>query len=395
MNEFDFETPIDRHGTNCIKWDRAGGRFQEKDVLPLWIADTDFACPPAVQEAIRSRNEHPIYGYGMTPPEFYANFMNWFHDRHEVAIKKEWIQVGTGVVTAVSYAVQTLTVPGDRVLIQTPVYDPFAAVVNGTGRALVCSPLIFKDNTYIMDYEALEEEFRSGVRLMILCNPHNPVGRVWTVEELERLAELCLKYHVYLVSDEIHADFGLFGHSYVSALRLPELYPLLVCCLAPGKTFNISGLAISATVIPDKDLHEQISRQLRSAWLINPSLLGLEAAAAAYGQGSDWMDGQIRYLEGNSRLVTGRLAADAPHIHPAVHEGTFMMWLDFSDFSMPDDDLSAEIVHTWKLGMNEGWHYGRGGEHHMRLNIGCSRILLNEALNRLTAMHRAHFAVEG
>lgn len=394
MRYYDFDTPVDRRGSSCIKWDVGPRRQQEPDLIPLSIADTDFCCPPQVTEAILKRCGHPLFGYSVPPEEFYTGITRWFETRHHVSIEKEWIRAGGGVVTAVSYAVQALTEPGDQVLIQTPVYDPFPSVVCGTGRVLVESPLIARNNTYEMDFEDLEQKFRSGVRLMILCNPHNPVGRVWREAELRQLAELCMKCHVYVVSDEIHCDFGLFGHSYTSVLSVPELHPLAVCCISPAKSFNLAGLSVSATVIPDAGIHARMTECFRSAWLINNNVLSLAAAAAAYTFGGEWMDAQLSYLEGSSRLVTERLSKEAPHIVPAVHEGTFLMWLDFRDFGMKDEELTQELVHIWKLGMNDGWHYGTGGEGHMRLNIGCSRTLLNTVLDRLVQMHATHFPPE-
>lgn len=391
MVTFDFDTPIDRRGSSCIKWDIGPKRNQEPELIPLSIADTDFACPPQVTEAIVKRCQHPVFGYSVAPQDFFTSIIGWFEQRHHVHFEKDWIRPGGGVVTAVSYAIQTLTSPGDQVLIQTPVYDPFPAVTQGTGRVLVESPLISRNNTYEMNFADLERKFQGGVRLMILCNPHNPVGRVWTREELQQLAQLCVRYHVYVVSDEIHCDFGLFGHSYTSILAFPEMHPLAVCCIAPGKSFNLAGLAVSATVIPDPEINAKMNARFRSAWLINNNVLSIAATTAAYTCGGEWMDQQIAYLEGSSRMITERLAREAPHIVPAVHEGTFLMWLNFRDFGLSGEELSRELVHTWKLGMNEGWHYGTGGEGYMRLNIGCSRQLLDTVVDRLVQMHHAHF----
>lgn len=386
-----FDSPPSRAGTCCIKWDRASGKFQQDGVLPLWIADTDFACPPAVLKALNTRCAHPILGYSFAPETFYTGIQQWFETRHGLTVPRSWIHPACGVVTSVSYAVQALTKPGDQVLIQTPVYDPFAAVVTGTGRTLVESPLVCREGHYEMDFEGLETAFAGGVAMMILCNPHNPVGRVWTRAELARLAALCVQYHVYVVSDEIHCDFVFPGHPFTSILAFPELYPLAVACIAPGKSFNLSGLSVSANLIPDPEVDRRLTEALRSAWLINPNALGLEAAAAAYTDGGPWMDAQLAYLAGNIRLVQDRLAAEAPHIIPAPHEGTFLMWLNFRAFGLDNEALSRELVHTWGLGMNEGWHYGTGGDGYMRLNVGCTRALLNEALDRLAAMDRAHF----
>lgn len=391
MNQpFDFDTPIDRTGTHCIKWDRRQGKFNEEQVLPLWIADTDFACPSQVTEAITKRCSHPVFGYSFPSDQYFTSIMDWFWKRHGLALEKSWIRPACGVVTSISYCVQALTEPGDQVLIQPPVYDPFQAVIAGAGRKVVENPLVHKDNTYTMDFAHLEQAFQKGVKMMVLCNPHNPVGRVWTRDEITRLVKLCAQYQVYLVSDEIHCDIGLFGNRCTSVLSVPEGRPWTISCIAPGKTFNVSGLAISSLLVPDPDVSDRINARLRSAWLINPSVVALEASAAAYAYGSDWLDAQLSYLEDNARLVTDRLAAEAPSIIPAKLEGTFLMWLDFKAFGLTDQALAQELVHTWHLGLNDGPHFGTGGEGFMRMNIGCSRSLLNQALDNLVRMHQAH-----
>lgn len=390
-DKFCFDSPPSRAGSCCLKWDRRQGKFQEADVLPLWIADTDFPCPPAALEALAARCAHPILGYSFAPEAFYTGILDWFRTRHDLTLQRSWVRPACGVVTSISYAIQALTKPGDRVLIQPPVYDPFAAVIAGTGRTVTESPLLCREGRYEMDFDGLEAAFAAGVRMMILCNPHNPVGRVWTRTELARLTALCVRYQVYLVSDEIHCDFTFSGHRYTSILAFPEIHPLAVVCIAPGKSFNLSGLSVSATLIPDPQVDQRLTEQLRTAWLINPNVLGLEAAAAAYTHGGPWMDAQLAYLEENIRLVQTRLAAEAPHIVPACHEGTFLMWLNFRDFGLDNETLSRELVHTWHLGMNEGWHYGAGGDGYMRLNVGCTHAVLHQALDRLAAMDRAHF----
>lgn len=389
--EYDFDKPVCRKGTNCIKWDRSRGKFQEEDLLPLWIADTDFNCPKEVTEAIKTRCGHPIFGYSFPSEEYYTSIINWFAARHSLALDKDWIRACCGVVTSISYSIQALTKPGDKVLIQTPVYDPFQAVIESTGRRVAENPLIYTGHTYKIDFDGLEEEFKGGVRLMVFCNPHNPVGRVWTPDEISRIVSLCRRYQVYLVSDEIHCDIELFGSRYTSVLSIPDSHPVAVSCVAPGKTFNISGLGISSMLIPNQEIHQKIFSKLRSAWLLNPSVLSMEASAAAYTHGFGWLDAQLDYIESNARLVSERLAVSAPNIRPAVLEGTFLMWLDFNSFNMTDDSLHQELVHTWHLGLNDGNHYGTGGYGFMRMNIGCSRKLLSQALDRLIQMHEVHF----
>ncbi len=388
---YDFDREICRKGTNSVKWDRCGSKFGETGLLPLWIADTDFSVPPEITEAAARRLEHPVFGYSVPPEEYYASIISWFQKRHRLNLEKDWITAGSGVITSISYSIQALTEPGDKILIQTPVYDPFLTIITGTGRTAAASPLLPGNGTYEMDMEDLENHFRNGVKMMILCNPHNPVGRVWRKEELQELARLCRKYHVYVVSDEIHCDFAMFGHSFTSVLAFPEIHDLAVSCISPGKSFNLSGLCVSSMVIPDPKIRERIQAKLRSAWLLHPDILAMEMSAAAYRYGSAWMDAQLAYLEQNSLLVRERLKEEAPRIRPAVHEGTFLMWLDFREFSLSQQELTSELIHTRRLGLNDGSTYGQEGNGYMRINIGCTRNLLNQALDRLVQMEHEHF----
>ena len=389
--EYQFGTPISRIGTNCIKWDRCKGKFKEDNVLPLWIADTDFACPQEVTAAISRRMEHPIFGYSFPGSEYFTSIMDWFSARHGISLERNWIRCCSGVVTSISYAIQALTNPGDQVLIQPPVYDPFQAVIKGTGRTVVENPLIYADHTYTMDFAGLEQAFLNGVKMMVFCNPHNPVGRVWTKEEITRLVQLCARYEIWLVSDEIHCDIELFGNRYTSVLAVPEGHGCTIACIAPGKTFNLSGLAVSSMVIPNQEINDRIGSQLRTAWLINPSVLGMEASAAAYTCGGPWLDAQLAYLEDNARLVMKRLSEEAPSIVPAKLEGTFLMWLDFRSYGLTDEELENELIHTWHVGFNGGSHFGTGGEGFMRMNIGCHRKVLSQVLDSLASMHQSHF----
>lgn len=335
--------------------------------------------------------EHPIFGYSFPDSRYFTSIMDWFSTRHGVSLEKEWIRCCGGVVTSISYAIQALTEPGDPILIQPPVYDPFQAVIRGTGRTVVENPLLCENHTYLIDFDGLEQAFREGVKMMIFCNPHNPVGRVWSREEIIRLVKLCVQYQVWLVSDEIHCDIELFGSRYTSVLAIPEGHSRAISCIAPGKTFNLSGLGISSMVIPDPQANAQIGTRLRSAWLINPSVLAIEASIAAYTSGAPWLDAQIAYLEDNVRLVLNRLSSEAPSIAVSKPEGTFLMWLDFRAYGLTDEELENELIHTWHLGFNGGSHFGSGGEGYMRMNIGCHRDVLNQALDHLAGMHRSHF----
>ena len=363
----EFDRVIDRKGTSCIKWDRGGAKFQtDRELLPLWIADTDFRAPPAVMEAIAARTGHGIFGYSFCGRDYAEAVCDWLGRRHGLTVEWEWVSATTGVVTAMYFAVLALTEVGDQVMTLTPIYDPFYAVVKNTGRTLVRCPLLRQEDTYRLDLAAMEEGFRQGVKVLLFCNPHNPTGRVWTREELACVARLCKQYDVRLISDEIHGDFALFGHRYTSFLALEEIHDRLVMCSSAGKSFNLAGLGTAHTIIPNPDIREAVDGALRGAW----------------------MDEQRAYLEENSRFVRAYFQQHLPRVQLARHEGTFLMWMDFSCFDLPGGTLCQELAKQCGVGLGSGAVYAKEYGQFVRMNIGCARSILERACQALGERYR-------
>ena len=384
----DFDVLVDRRGTSSIKWDRAKGKFHtEKDIIPLWIADTDFHAPVEVKEAIQRRADHGVFGYTFAMQDYLESVAGWYRRQHALDVKTEWVCPTYGVVTALYFSILALTEPGDPVMIHTPAYDPFFAIVKNTGRTLVRSPLIHRDNSYHMDFADMEEKMKKGVKLLILCNPHNPTGRVWSREEMSEVVRLCRKYDVYLDSDEIHGDLALFGNTCISALEFPEIYDKRSVYTAPGKTFGLAGMIASNLLIPDSGIRDKINGKLRGAWIMSPNIFGLEAAKAAYDHGTEWLKAEKGYLEGNSRFVTEYIKNHMPKAQVTKHEGTYLMWIDLSCLGL-GDDLYRTLVEECGVGFGEGAQYGEEGKGFVRVNIGCARELLEKALEGVAQLYQ-------
>ncbi len=389
MADFDFDTPIDRTGTLSNKWDRAGERFHTRTpLLPFSVADTDFACPPCVMDALRHRLEHPIFGYSSAGPEFYQAACGWMERRHQIRLEPAWLWATTGIITGLAFALRTVTSPGDRVLTFTPVYNPFFYIVESAGLELVECPMTHTAGHYALDLNAAERAFRSGIRAVLFCNPHNPTGRVWSREELQELVNLCVQYGVYLISDEAHADYALFGNRYTPIAAFPELHERAVSCIAANKTFNIPGLSAAILVIPDAALKERVEEALRGVWINTPNILGIVASTAGFSQGDDWLDSQLAYLENNSRFLRTFAAEHLPHIQIADHEGTYLMWMDCSCFGMPMGELSSLLADQYGVGLPDGSIYRGDGDRHLRINIGCARSLLQQGLEDIVPLYQ-------
>ncbi len=384
---YDFSIPVDRRNTSSIKWDRAKGKFHtDKDIIPLWIADVDFESPKEVKEALIHRAEHGVYGYTFAMSDYLQSVAGWYQREYGLDVKPEWVCPTYGVVTALYFSILALTEPGDPIMVNTPIYDPFYAIVRNTGRTLVESPLIHRDNSYFLDFEDMEEKMKQGVKMLIFCNPHNPTGRVWTRKEMKKVVDLCNKYNVYLDSDEIHGDLALFGHPYISALEFPEVYDKLSVYTAPGKTFGLAGMIASNLLIPDENVRTAIDGKLRGAWIMSPNIFGLVATQAAYDHGSEWLKEEKAYLEGNSRFVTEYIEKYMPQVQVTKHEGTYLMWIDFSCLGL-GDDLYHTLVEECRVGFGEGAQYGEAGKNFVRVNIGCSRELLEKALESVRKLY--------
>jgi cysteine-S-conjugate beta-lyase len=380
---YNFDQTITRSGTSSVKYDLRKAIFGREDVIPMWVADMDFAVPPFVTEAVRKRAEHPVYGYSIIPGSYYDAVISWQKNRHGWDISKEWVMFSPGVVTGLNMLVQAFTVPGDKVIVQPPVYFPFFSCVENNGRKLVLNQLVEKDGEYTIDFDDLEQKMKEGARMMIFCSPHNPVSRCWRREELERIAKMCLEHDVLLVSDEIHGDlvFSPYRHVPLSSIS-EEIAQNTVTCIAPSKTFNLAGLFTSSLIIPNESLRKKFAVTQEKLHL-SPNIFGITAAEAAYREGGPWLDELLVYLKSNSDLVKDFLTLNMPAIKLSPVEATYLLWLDFRKLGIPDAELKKLLIEKAGLGFVEGSTFGRGGEGFQRMNIACPKDILLIALERL------------
>lgn len=381
--DYDFDLIMERRGTNCVKWDGLVDRYGEKDLLPFWVADMDFAVAEPIQKAIIDRVQHPIYGYTQVAPSVFEAIISWLDRRHGWHVQPEWIDFTTGVVNALNLIINTYTLPGDKILVQPPVYAPFFNSVLNNGRQVVYNPLIQTDSSYTMDLGDLESKIDSRTKMLILCNPHNPVGRVWSKKELQQLAEVCLKHDLLMVSDEIHSDFIYTGYKHVPLASLsPEIAENTITCMAPSKTFNLAGLATSFVVIPSKQLRRLFRNTLQNVGVSN-AFLGVTALEAAYRHGEGWLEELLIYLEENRDLVKDFLEKQVPGIKMKKPQGTYLTWLDCRGLAVEENDLQDFFIDKADIVVNDGKWFGPNGKGFVRFNIGCPRPLLQEGLCRM------------
>lgn len=385
--QYDFDTPIDRTHTWSIKHDFKKENGKADDILPLWVADMDFRSPDSVVEALKKAVDHGIFGYSRADESYFDAVAAWYQKRHHLTLQPEWMTCTPGIVFALSIAVRAFTQEGDAVLIQPPVYHPFSRAILRNKRTLVENPLVLKDGHYEMDLEELEQKvLDEHVKLMILCNPHNPVGRVWTREELIALADICLRHHVYVISDEIHGDFVWQGHEQTPYASISEeacLHSMM--CTAPSKTFNLAGMATSNLFIPDPEMRRKFRSELLDVGQENMNRLGLFACRAAYEGGGEWLDQLIGYLAGNLALVRDFCKNRVPQIQLVEPEGTYLAWLDCRELGMTDDELMAFFSNEAKVWLDPGTHSGEQGSGFMRFNLGSSRSVIAQALDQIEA----------
>ena len=385
--QYDFDTPIDRTHTWSIKHDFKKENGKADDILPLWVADMDFRSPDSVVEALKKAVDHGIFGYSRADESYFDAVAAWYQKRHHLTLQPEWMTCTPGIVFALSIAVRAFTQEGDAVLIQPPVYHPFSRAILRNKRTLVENPLVLKDGHYEMDLEELEQKvLDEHVKLMILCNPHNPVGRVWTREELTALADICLRHHVYVISDEIHGDFVWQGHEQTPYASISEeacLHSMM--CTAPSKTFNLAGMATSNLFIPDPEMRRKFRSELLDVGQENMNRLGLFACRAAYEGGGEWLDQLIGYLAGNLALVRDFCKNRVPQIQLVEPEGTYLAWLDCRELGMTDDELMAFFSDEAKVWLDPGTHSGEQGSGFMRFNLGSSRSVIAQALGQIEA----------
>ena len=385
--QYDFDTPIDRTHTWSIKHDFKKENGKADDILPLWVADMDFRSPDSVVEALKKAVDHGIFGYSRADESYFDAVAAWYQKRHHLTLQPEWMTCTPGIVFALTIAVRAFTQEGDAVLIQPPVYHPFSRAILRNKRTLVENPLVLKDGHYEMDLEDLEQKvLDEHVKLMILCNPHNPVGRVWTREELTALADICLRHHVYVISDEIHGDFVWQGHEQTPYASISEeacLHSMM--CTAPSKTFNLAGMATSNLFIPDPEMRRKFRSELLDVGQENMNRLGLFACRAAYEGGGEWLDQLIGYLAGNLALVRDFCKNRVPQIQLVEPEGTYLAWLDCRELGMTDDELMAFFSDDAKVWLDPGTHSGEQGSGFMRFNLGSSRSVIAQALDQIEA----------
>jgi cysteine-S-conjugate beta-lyase len=389
--KYDFDTVVDRRGTNSVKYDLSGRIFGREDVLPMWVADMDFPVAGFILDAISQRLTHPFLGYTFRSDQFSASVASWLHRRHGWKVGTETIGFSPGIVPALNMCVMEFTDPGDRVVVQPPVYFPFFTAISNHRREVVYNQLVKRDHRYEMDLDHLETLFRDGVKLFLLCNPHNPVGRAWSLEELQQLAVLCVKYNVLVISDEIHSDLLLFGNHHIPFASLgSEIADLTLTCVAPSKTFNLAGLYTSVVIATNPLIKERYDKILDAMHVGGDNILGQVAFQAAYESGDEWLDQLIVYLEKNYDGLCSVLNEAVPDLLISPLEATYLTWLDFSFMQLNDKKLTDFIIHRAGLGLNDGPMFGPGGSQHMRLNIATPAVILMEGAGRLaTAIQEA------
>lgn len=382
--KYDFDEVVDRRNTESVKWDMLNATFDTDDVLPMWVADMDFPIPQEIVDAVSGRAKHPVYGYTQRGRSYYETIRYWLKTKHNWDIKKEWLASTPGVVSAIAIAVNAFTEPGDKVLVQPPVYHPFYTSIEGNGRKLVTNPLKNNDGFYTMDFEDMEEKLKNGVKMFVLCSPHNPVGRVWNKDELTKVSELCLKYNVLMISDEIHSDLVYGGCEHISAAAISEDIALnTITCMAPSKTFNIAGLCTSYVIIPDEKKHEQFDKKVESLGIGTGNVFGITALEEAYLSGEEWLTEILQYLDCNADYLTDFINRRINGIKVRKPQGTYLAWLDCRDLGLSNEKLKNFFVYKAKVGLNEGIMFGPEGEGFFRLNFGCPRSILKEGLERI------------
>ena len=378
---YDFDTLVDRRGTGSLKWDIQPGE------LPMWVADMDFQTAPEVRQALEERVAHGVFGYNIVPPEWYEAYRGWWERRHGLSMEKDWLIFCTGVVPALSSIVRKMTTVGEKVLIQTPVYNIFFNSIVNNGRNVQQCPLHYTGGEYEIDFQALEEALSDPqTSLMILCNPHNPVGKIWDRETLARIGELCAKHHVLVVSDEIHCDITDPGKQYIPFASVNETCRSnSITCIAPTKAFNIAGLQTAAVMVPDPAVRHRVWRGLNTDEVAEPNTLAVCGAVAAFTRGETWLEELRSYLYGNKQAARTFMERELPRVHLVPSQATYLLWLDCSAYTGDSVRLAGFIREKTGLFVSEGAEYGQTGEPFLRVNIACPRQRLMEGLERLKA----------
>ena len=376
---FDFDTPVNRRGTNALKWEVADNE------LPMWVADMDFETAPAVKAAIEARAAHGVFGYSVVPDAWAQAYVDWWRDRHGFSMERNWLLFCTGVVPAISSVVRKLTTPAEKVLLQTPVYNIFFNSIVNNGRQVLENPLRYDGCAYSVDFPDLERKLADPqTTLMILCNPHNPVGKLWDGETLAQIGKLCKAYHVTVVSDEIHCDLTAPGKQYVPFASVSaECRENSVTCLAPTKAFNLAGLQTAAVAVPNDVLRHKVWRALNTDEVAEPNAFAVDAAVAALTKGAAWLDALRAYLHENKAMAEAYVRAEIPHVRAVPSEATYLVWLDCTELPVDASEAARRIRESTGLYLSAGGQYGGNGAHFLRLNVACPRSVLRDGLRRL------------
>ncbi|MBA4536043.1 pyridoxal phosphate-dependent aminotransferase [Bacillus aquiflavi] len=378
-----FDENVDRFGTNSFKWEMTKELFGEDDLLPMWVADMDFRAPAAVTEAFQKRLDHGVYGYTFASDETYRVMQQWMQKRHQWPIEKSWITLSPSVVSAMSTVIRAYTKPGDKVMLQSPVYAPFFEMIEKNDRVVVNSPLrLNMKGQYEIDFECFENRLKEGVKLFLLCSPHNPGGRVWTKEELLKIGELCLRYNCLIFADEIHSDLVLEPFKHIPIASLEGLEKIVITCISPSKTFNLAGLNVSSVIIQEETLRNQFNEVQRKQGFFSVGTFGLIGVEAAYRHGEAWLEELLKYIKENVNITKKYIEENLPNVKLIEPQGTYLLWFDCRNLGLSDIELKNRLLNKGKLALEPGAKYGPGGEGFVRMNIACPREILKEGLKR-------------
>lgn len=381
---YDFDQIIERRQTNCVKWDRAEEFFGLKDILPMWVADMDFRAPQPIVDALGDVVRHGIFGYACVPDSYYEAVTRWMERRHSWPIKRDWVVTTPGVVPALHMLVKSFSVPGDQVIVQTPVYYPFFSAITRNDRQILDNPLRLQDGFYVMDLADLERKVTPQTKMLLLCSPHNPVGRVWSEGELRAIGEFCLSRNILVVSDEVHHDIVYPGHRHVPFASISSQFAdHSVTCTGASKSFNLAGLQMSNIIIPNPSLADQFTATVRSSGINLPGIFGVAATEAAYRHCEPWLEELIRYLKGNLDLLNLYTDERIPGLKVVQPQGTYLVWLDFRGCGIPESALADFVRQEARIGLEAGTIFGAKEAGFERMNIACPRSILAEALSRI------------
>ena len=383
--ERDFDEIVNRYQTNSVKFDLIQKYKKPEGVLPMWVADMDFKVPQCVEDAVRKVADHGIYGYSSCPDSYYEAVIQWFKENFHTEIQRKWIVSTPGVVNAVGLAIRAFTNEEEAILIQRPVYYPFTNLIEKNNRTLINNPLINNKGYYQMDYDDMERKIVDyNVKMFILCSPHNPIGRVWEKEELSKAAEICKKHNVIIVSDEIHCDFVFPGHQHHMLINAaPEMKDNIITCTAPSKTFNLAGMQTSNIIISNPTMRKTFVEEIEKVAVGMVAPMGMAACEAAYRGGRKWLDELLIYLEGNREYIREFLKAEIPEIKMSELEGTYLVWFDFSELGLNDEELEDLVINKMKIWFDAGTMFGEEGSGYERMNIACPRSVIEKAMNQI------------